>query len=100
MHDSFLACRGEYGVAESRFGRCSTMAWLEMPSTWTLRCACAPAKCGWICFSPVVERRPRSSNQLNGIEWWLYTQAALVPSVPKTPAAYVLVTPLIRAARL
>ena len=43
MYHSLIARRSEFGVADSRFGRCSPMAWLIMPSTWTLMRACAPA---------------------------------------------------------
>ena len=43
--------------------------------------------------------------QRNGIEWWPYAQAILVPSVPKPPAAYgksssPMILPPIRPARL
>ena len=37
---------------------------------------------GFETLPPVIQR--------NGIEWWPYTQAVLVPSIPKPPTAYVL----------
>ena len=33
MYQSLITRRSEFGVAESRFGRCSSMVWLRMPST-------------------------------------------------------------------
>ena len=32
-YHNLIARRSEFGVTESRFGRCSPMAWLKMPST-------------------------------------------------------------------
>lgn len=32
-YHNFIARRSEFGVAESRFGRCSPIAWLRMPRT-------------------------------------------------------------------
>ena len=43
MYHNLFARRSEFGVADSRFGRCFPMASLHMPSTWTLMRACAPA---------------------------------------------------------
>ena len=50
MYHNLLARRSEFGVAESRFGRCSPMEWLSMPSTWTLIRACAPSNRGYTFF--------------------------------------------------
>ena len=36
IYHSLIARRSEFGVADSRFGQCSLMAWLSVPSTWTL----------------------------------------------------------------
>ena len=57
---SLISRRSEFGVAESRFGRCFPTAWLSTPSTWTLMRACAPASCG-CSFLPVAKRCCRSS---------------------------------------
>ena len=62
MYHSLIAHRSEFGAAESRFGRCSPMAWLNMPSTYTLMRACAPVNCG-CTFFPVAKRCCRSSNE-------------------------------------
>ena len=63
MYHSVIARGSEFGVADSRFGRrCSTMAWLGMPSTWTLMRACAPANCG-CTFFPVAKRCCRPSKE-------------------------------------
>ena len=60
MYHSSIARRNEFGVTDSRFGRCSPMVWFSMPTTWMLTRACAPANCS--CnFSPVTKRCCRSS---------------------------------------
>ena len=33
MYYSLIARRSDFGVGDSRFGRCSPLAWLSMPST-------------------------------------------------------------------
>ena len=48
-------------------------------------CACQL----WLYFFPGCETLPQVF-QRNGIEWWPYSQAVLVPSVPMPPAAWVL----------
>ena len=55
MYHSSIVRRSEFGVADSRFGRCSPMAWLSMPRTWTLMRACAPVNCG-CTFFPAAKR--------------------------------------------
>ena len=62
MYHSLIARRSEFGVADSRFGLCFPMAWLSMPSTWTLMHARAPANCGCTCFA-VAKRYCRSSRK-------------------------------------
>ena len=32
-YHNLIASRSKFGVAESRFGRCSPIAWLRVPST-------------------------------------------------------------------
>ena len=62
MYHSLIAHRSEFGVADSRFGRCSPMAWLSMPSTWALIRACASANCS-CTFFPVAKRCCTSSKE-------------------------------------
>ena len=51
---SLIARRTEFGVAKSRFGRCSPKARLKMPNTSKLTHTCAPAS------SPVLSSWLRS----------------------------------------
>ena len=60
MCHSLIARRSD--VADSRFARCPPMAWLSMPSTWTLMGACDPANCG-CTFPPVAKRCCRPSKE-------------------------------------
>ena len=61
-YHNFTARRSEFGVAKSRFGRCSPIAWLSMSRMRVLRRAYAPASCG-CTFFPVTKRCPGSSKE-------------------------------------
>lgn len=76
VYHSLITRRIEFGVAESRFDRFFPMAWVtrELPGAY------APA------FSPVVKRLLQVLHK-NFMEWWPYTEAVLVQSLPKLPAA-------------
>ena len=68
MYHSLTDRRSEFGVANSRLGRCSPMAWLSMPSTCTLMCAYAPANCGctFARLRSVAVGHPRKRHQEGG----------------------------------
>ena len=99
MYHNLFARRSEFGVADSRFGRCFPMASLHMPSTWTLMRACAPANRG-CTFPPVSKRSCRSSNETasrGGASLRLFWSTPFQsPRRSTSPAA----PPLMRAASL
>ena len=83
---SLISGGSESGVAGSRSRRCSPMAPVMVPRTRTPRRACAPANCD-CSFFLAAKRCCGYFIRVNGIEWRgrLYTQAGLVPPVPKPP---------------